>query len=315
LQNRVEETAAAANFVSSYSGEGAQAMLHSERRTDAVLLDALIEAEPDNILIPKVVRGLLAHRRKGTWRNTQENVFALVALGHYFDVFEATEPDFVSRVWLGEQYAGEQVYKGRSAERQHLNIPMSVVLEGEPKKNLVLQKEGEGRLYYRLGMVYAPKDLALDPLERGFDVSRKYIAVDDPADLSEDGDGRYHVALGATIRVELSMTSRSRRYFVALVDKLPAGFEPLNPAFATTSALETASAMQGSWANRWFEHQNLRDERAEAFTSLLWEGTYTYSYLVRATTAGEFVVPPPKAEEMYAPETFGRGASWRVVVE
>ena len=69
------------------------------------------------------------------------------------------------------------------------------------------------------------------------------------------------------------------------------------------------------WGWNWFEHQNLRDERAEAFTSLLWEGTYTYSYMVRATTPGEFVVPPPKAEEMYAPETFGRGASERVVVE
>jgi uncharacterized protein YfaS (alpha-2-macroglobulin family) len=28
-----------------------------------------------------------------------------------------------------------------------------------------------------------------------------------------------------------------------------------------------------------------------------------------------FVVPPPKAEEMYHPETFGRGGTDRVVVE
>ena len=55
--------------------------------------------------------------------------------------------------------------------------------------------------------------------------------------------------------------------------------------------------------------------RAEAFTSLLWDGVYSYSYVARATTPGAFVVPPPKAEEMYHPETFGRGASDRVVVE
>lgn len=59
----------------------------------------------------------------------------------------------------------------------------------------------------------------------------------------------------------------------------------------------------------------MRDERVEAFTSLLWEGVYSYSYTARATTPGSFVVPPTKAEEMYAPETFGRGASDRVVVE
>jgi uncharacterized protein YfaS (alpha-2-macroglobulin family) len=37
--------------------------------------------------------------------------------------------------------------------------------------------------------------------------------------------------------------------------------------------------------------------------------------MARATPPGEFIVPPTKAEEMYAPETFGRGASDRVIVE
>jgi uncharacterized protein YfaS (alpha-2-macroglobulin family) len=37
--------------------------------------------------------------------------------------------------------------------------------------------------------------------------------------------------------------------------------------------------------------------------------------LARATTPGLFVVPPTKAEEMYHPETFGRGAGDKVVVE
>ena len=48
------------------------------------------------------------------------------------------------------------------------------------------------------------------------------------------------------------------------------------------------------------------NERAEAFASLLWEGVYNYTYVTRATTPGQFVVPPAKAEEMYHPETFGR---------
>ena len=68
------------------------------------------------------------------------------------------------------------------------------------------------------------------------------------------------------------------------------------------------------WWGPWFEHQNLRDERAEAFTSLLWSGVHTYSYVARATTPGQFVVPPAKAEEMYAPETFGRSGTDRLHV-
>jgi alpha-2-macroglobulin len=37
--------------------------------------------------------------------------------------------------------------------------------------------------------------------------------------------------------------------------------------------------------------------------------------VARATTPGRYVVPPAKAEEMYAPETFGRSAGDRVIVQ
>jgi len=69
------------------------------------------------------------------------------------------------------------------------------------------------------------------------------------------------------------------------------------------------------WSRAWYEHQNLRDERVEAFTSLLYGGVYDYTYVARATTPGTFVAPPPKAEEMYDPETFGRGPGDRVIVQ
>ena len=69
------------------------------------------------------------------------------------------------------------------------------------------------------------------------------------------------------------------------------------------------------WNPIWYEHQNLRDERAEAFTSRLSPGDHVYEYFARATTPGTFVVPPAKAEEMYMPETFGRSASTRVVIQ
>jgi hypothetical protein len=59
----------------------------------------------------------------------------------------------------------------------------------------------------------------------------------------------------------------------------------------------------------------MRDERVEAFASLLYDGVYEYTYVTRATVPGVFVAPPPKAEEMYSPETFGRGAGDRVIVE
>jgi hypothetical protein len=104
---------------------------------------------------------------------------------------------------------------------------------------------------------------------------------------------------------------------VALVDPLPAGLESINPALEVSQREPSAPEQPYYWWSywNWYEHQNLRDERAEAFTSLLWDGVYEYSYIARATTPGSFVVPPAKAEEMYSPEVFGRSSSDLVIIE
>ena len=322
LNNRVTETAGAATVASGYS-DGDYLLLHSSRRADAVLLEALVVDQPDSDLITKLVRGLLGHRTAGRWGNTQENVWVLLAMDRYFSRFESQTPDFVARIWLGEQYAAGQAFQGRSAENVNLDLPMQFIQESATNADgdlsLILQKEGQGRLYYRLGLRYAPTDLTLDPADHGFTVERIYESVDDPEDVSRDEDGVWHIRAGARVRVKLTMAAPSRRVHVALVDPLPAGLEILNPELAVTAELPLdPSRSQGKrrWLGSWYQHQNLRDERAEAFTSYLWAGVYEYSYMARATTPGAFVAPPAKAEEMYAPETFGRtGTDWIVVEE
>ncbi len=320
LNNRADETAATAHFATSYS-DGEHLLLHSSRRADGVILEALIQDQPANELIPKVVRGLLAHRKAGRWENTQENAFVLLALDKYFAVYEKITPDFVARAWLGNAYAGGHEFRGRTTERHHVNVPMRYLAETSGAQNLILSKEGPGRLYYRVGMQYAPASLKLDPSDHGFTVERAYEAIDKADDVRRDADGTWRIKAGAKVRVKLTMIAQSRRYHVALVDPIPAGLEALNPALAVTGSIPqdpNDNLMKDRWwwwRRPWFEHQNMRDERVEAFASLLWEGVYNYTYVARATTPGAFVVPPPKAEEMYHPETFGRGGTDRVVVE
>ena len=323
--NQLRETAGAAHFSTSYS-DGAHLLLHSERRVDGVLLDALIGADPQSDIIPKLVRGLLAHRTAGRWNNTQENAFILLALDRYFATYEKATPDFVARAWLGDKSAGEHTFKGRTTEQHRVDVPMQALIK-EGAKDLVIGKTGPGRLYYRLGMRYAPKDLNVPAADYGFVVERTYAGIDNKGDVRRDADGTWRILAGARVRVTLTMVAQDRRYHVALVDPLPAGLEAVNPALATTGSLDPSRSLnQGGgddspfrygwwWWRPWYEHENLRDERVEAFTPLLWDGVYSYSYIARATTPGSFVVPPAKAEEMYAPETFGRSAGDRVIVE
>jgi len=90
------------------------------------------------------------------------------------------------------------------------------------------------------------------------------------------------------------------------------------PALAVSPGLAGTleqSARDSWWDRPWFDHQNLRGDRVEAFCALLWDGCYRYEYLARATTLGRFIVPPARAKEMYHPETFGCGKTDVVIVE
>src|SRR5690606_28292857 len=210
----------------------------SERRTDGIVLDALITEAPASDLIPKVVSGLIGNQTKGRWNNAYENAFILLALHRYFATYEDATPDFVARVWLGDLYAAESTFEGRTTDRVNTLVPMQEVLgqlaeSGE--STIVIANEGTGRLYYRLGLEYAPDDLELDPRDEGFVVERVYEAVDDPGDVTRDADGTWRIAAGAKVRVRLTMVADAQRTSVALVDPLPAGLEAVNPALPVSS--------------------------------------------------------------------------------
>lgn len=330
IGNRAVDTAGAVTFTTAAQDDD-YVTLRSDRRTDGLILDALIAVRPQSGLIPKAVAGLLAAQSQGRWDNIQENSFILLALKRYFDVYESQTPDFVARVWLGNRFAGEHTFTGRSTDRVRISVPTSDLIASATAGHdaaLVIEKAGTGRLYYRIGLRTAPADLHLDPLDRGFVVQRTYEAVDDPGDVTRDADGTWHITAGALVRVRLTMVAESQRTHVALIDPLPAGLEVLNSSLATSpdapvdptapsGGYDTASSSAGSlapWYPTWYDHQNRRDDRVEAYSTYLGAGTYDYSYVATATTPGTFVAPPTRAEEMYAPETFGRAGTDTVVI-
>lgn len=96
----------------------------------------------------------------------------------------------------------------------------------------------------------------------------------------------------------------------------PPGSEEVSDDAATSSDTgdQTSPLGVGEWKAVWFEHENLRDNQVEVFTTLLPNGQFEYEYFAHATTPGTFIAPPCRVEEMYAPETFGRTATETVVI-
>lgn len=315
ISTRVNETTGKAEFASGYREEDGYLVLDSDRRSDALLLQVLMELQPDSDLISKVMGGILAARRSnGHWGSSQDNVFVLLAMNQYFHQYEAATPDFQAQVWLDDTLVMNAPFAGREAVTRSVTLPMPWLFDHSPER-LQLVRAGAGRMYYRVGLDYIPSDLRLAPRERGFTVLRTYTGVDDPDDVWQDAEGVWHVKLGARVRIETTMAAPGRRYHVLLESPLPAGLEAVNPTLEGNRAFADPNRMRGSWYWYWFDHQQLLDERAQAVTTYLPGGVHRYAIIAEATTPGVFQVPPARAAEIYAPETFGHGPSEVVVVE
>ena len=297
------------------SYESLRFMWYTSERTTALVLQTLVEVAPDSPLIEKTVRGLVRARVNGRWSNTQANAFALLALNQYYRTFEKDVPDFVARIWLGEDGVLARQFKGRSMDIVKSLVPMGTVLESDAK-DVTVAKEGLGRLYYRLGLRYAPKGLKLEALDRGFLVQRSYLKEDSDTLLERNADGAWLVKQGEYVRVRLRITAPATRYFAAVVDPMPAGLEAINEKFATSAKTRPGNKPQGrdglrgwwGWWNPW-NYEEKRDDRVQLFQDRMYGGVYEYTYLAKATSAGRFVAPPTRAEEMYEPETFGRSST------
>ncbi len=308
ILNRAYQTPSAVHF-SEYetTSEQMRLLMHSNDRTDAIILASFLDVQPRHFFIPKIARGLIQSRINGRWSTTQANAFAMIALVKYFNFYEKTVPNFVLHRWLGQAYLGSTLFKGRSMKILQQNIPLSFLIK-QGASDLFLQKQGKGRLYYRIGMRYAPRNFTLSKLSRGFIVKRRYEPLE-KGQVFRGKDGRWKFRLGSYVKVHLKIIVPSRRYFAAIIDPLPAGLEIVDLSFKTSAI----SRLRGKIAYRWnhfpYDHQEKRDSMLLLFATRLPAGVYTYSYLARATTRGSFIIPPTRAEELYHPEVFGRSSS------
>ncbi len=305
--------------------DGLESTLHSEGRSEALALWALLTAQPAHPLGAALAQGLLDRREGGAWQNTQEAAYALLALDTYRRAQEGTLPEFSASVWLGERRVLESAFSGASVLAQRKQLPFSEL--GQQPANVIFHKQGNGTLFYSLRLRYAPRELPAEPLERGFAVQKSQRAVSvaeldrvlreapNPAVSSQSFAG------GELVLVDLLVAAPVQRHFVVIEDPLPAGLEAIDARLATTSAEldlearaqpasgEEASRFQSSWYR-----QELRDDRVLFFVDHMPAGIYHYRYLARATTTGRFVVPPTRVEEMYQPEVFARSAAAQVEV-
>jgi uncharacterized protein YfaS (alpha-2-macroglobulin family) len=330
--NQVHQTGKLAK-VEENLGDGYAPLFHSDLRSTAMTLDALLKSKPEHPLVEKLVRYLLESRKEGRWRNTQETVYSLLGLQSYYKIREKAVPDFLAHVVLGDKTLFKKRFKGRSLKAHEVKVPMKQLTS---KGQLGFIKQGTGRLYYSARLRYARAKLPDKPWDEGFYVTRTYEPVSRDVtsfnalrgDPHKQSAGSLKVKAGDLVRVTLRIVVPQHSHFVVVDDPLPAGLEAVN--FKLMTASRSVRRNMGSFSgfqpghshkrhrSSWytpFYHREIRDDRVMLFADDVMPGVHSYVYLARATTIGSFVAAPTHVEQMYEPEVFGRTGAKTFVVE
>ncbi len=307
-------------------------LLDSEARTTALVLRGLLAAKPNHPLGAPLAMGLLADRKGGQWRSTQETAWALIALVDYRKAQEKVEPSFDAHVFLGEDDVFSAPFKGRSLEAKSQVFP-AAKLGTAQNTALGFTVEGTGKLFYGARLRYARKKLPSGLIDRGFFVEKRLRKVTaetlDEALATVPNKELLSFVGSDLILADVVVVTPKPRSFVVIDDPLPAGFEAIDMRLSTSSGRlggvdysrpssdegeEGDEAMGRAEGSSWYTKE-MRDDRVLFFVDHMAAGVYRYRYLARATSFGKFVVPPTRAEAMYAPEIFGRTGATTIEVK
>jgi uncharacterized protein YfaS (alpha-2-macroglobulin family) len=272
--------------------------LDSAVRNRALVLAALCDAEPASPAIAPLADWLLRARTGDRWASTQENSFALYALGRYAKLQAATPAQFRGKVTVG----GET--REFSADK-----PLQWGAADWVGKEVVIETEGTGRAYAAWSVEGVPARPDPSPVDSGLTVTRRFVtrggANLDPAKLTH----------GQFVVIEVEIQGPAGLENVVIEDLLPAGLEIENSAFATAEKVEDGEADEPPGLS--IQRVEMRDDRMLGFVNLrpVANGeSRRFRYAARAITPGRFTLPPVQVHAMYDPGFAARTAPGEVVV-
>ena len=305
-------------------------LLATPLRSNCAVLTALLRAGENVARVDKIadipsrlVRSISQGRgNRDHWENTQENVFCLNALTGYAGVYETEEPDMHVSVSADSRLLGST----RFTARKDPTIQFSrSYLDNEPGKlvDLEIRSQGTGRLYYSAQVSYSLAENIEKRTRSGIEVRREYSVVRDGQLVKLQSPMK--ISRGELVKIDLFISIPTARHFVAVLDPIPGGLEPVNTDLATSSMVDVERGnlepAQGSWFynfSSWtrfgrysgnFYHRELRHDSARFYADYLPAGNYHLSYTAQAIAVGRFTVMPVHAEEMYDPDVYGKGLS------
>jgi len=287
---------------------------NTDTRTTAIVLNAFVQIDATNPITANAVRWLMAHRNGGHWKSTQETAWTLIALTNWMVQSKEMQADYPYAVGLnGESLKQGTANKDNLTETVKLQVQLKDLLKKDINYLVFTRGDGTGNLYYTAYLTATLPVEEIQPLDQGASLSREYFTLDDPKHPITE------IQRGELVRVRLTIVAPAALHYVVIDDPLPAGFEAIDASLNTSVEVPSSYTRQDyderGWGWWYFYHKEIRDEKVVLSADYLPAGTYVYTYLARASTAGTFKVIPTTATEFYFPDVGGRGAGSVFVVK
>lgn len=275
--------------------------LESPWRELAACLMATVEIEGQSKkadeFAGKLLKGL---RPDGSWISTADTGWCVLALSRYFKQKSHTskrDKSVFLTIDLGEK---DQLKLNLKEASQTLEIDPSALLKAG---RIVVRSDSNQFVNYNLSLRYPddPSDKSVS--SGGLSLSKKIANL----------NGNKDIKIGDIVRISLDIgfqenpnkRGSGKIEFLALEDYVPAGLTPINSELKT-EGMEGESSVNGSegqegatgFSPSFFE---IRDDGVRVFKNRIYSGTYRFSYLARAVTAGNFWMKGSRISAMYDP--------------
>lgn len=277
------------------------ALFQSPIRTEAAVVVALLRVEPKHPVIIKLVRHILDARVQGSWKSSQDNAWAILALHTLNQRTPYEGSDMSARAWLSSQRILVANMPTPQTPPQRVDAPLYQVLSLVPQsaadddKNfveipLLISRRGQGTLHYRVGVEWTTPQTGVGATSQGMVFQRGLRTASGP--LSPNAI----VLSGDAVAMDLDLSCEQPVHYVMLDLPLPAGLEAVQREGTTGSH----TGLVGPRNPRISFEEILRD-RVLLYFDALPAGRHKHTLLLRATTSGRYVVPPAKATAIYEP--------------
>jgi len=289
----------------------------SAERDDAQALLALTRLDPKSAAIARLEQGLL---QQPLYTTTQGTAFRMLALRERL-VAQAPDPEEVRVELGGIPLAPDPSSADLQGFGTRYRIPLAGVTGTTTRIDLVSSDEEPITFSLQARWKRDLDDLGSQSAtagEHGPELYRMYTTPEGAAvDLSAVRPGEL---LRVALLARMPPTPPRAPSHLALVDRIPAGFEPLELELWTvsrpaelTDAHPLYSLLQ--WGSSPASHMELRDDRVLVYFDQFYGEYVAASYLLRATTPGEFLAAPASAELMYQPQSQSYSAPVHVSVK